>query len=189
MMGFLPPLVSFDSIEHAELNRCLTEWGHKMGPLNRPQFREGRAHGLFHDGALVAVVATEQMIASETCGLSRDDALELARVCAQRPDLNRVSVRLWREFVFPFVSRSWGTDWAISYQDAVLHGGDLYRFDGWVRLGFTRSGTDKRNISGLALGRKKVVWGWNANREVMARARAGESIINWPAWALERNAA
>ncbi len=186
MAGFLEPLVSFDAIDTDDLNRCLVDWQHKMGPLNRSQYREGRAHGLRHDGRLVAVVATEQMIAAETCGLSRDVAFELARVCAERPDLCRVAVRLWREFVFPAISASWNCPWAISYQDAVQHRGDLYRFDGWVRLGFTSSGTDRRAIGGIRHGRKKVVWGWTADAAAMSSRRANPP--KEPAWA-EKQAA
>jgi len=168
MGGFLAPIISFDAIDRAELNEALTAWGHKMGPLNRPSFRPGIAHGLRHDGVLVAVTATEQMIPAATAGLSRDEALELARVCAVRPDLCRVAVRLWREFVFPAVSRAWGTTWAISYQDAALHTGGLYRFDGWIPLGRSNSGPDRR---GLNPGRRKVIWGWHADPVVRAEAR------------------
>ena len=163
MSGFLSPLISFDAITRDELNACLIAWDHKMGPLNRPSFREGRAHGLRHDGVLVAVTATEQMIPAATAGLSRDDAFELARVCAARPDLCRVAVRLWREFVFPSISRSWGMPWAISYQDAALHSGGLYRFDGWERIGYSSSGTDTRGEGPARKGRRKVIWGWHSD--------------------------
>jgi antitoxin VapB len=171
-MNFLTPLIQFDEIGHDALNRCLEDWGHRMGPLNRPRFGHfGGAHGLEHDGKLVAVVATERMIAPKTCGLSREDAVELARVCAVRPGLCRVAVRLWREFVFPAMCAAAGAKWAISYQDATLHSGNLYRHDGWVRLGETRSGTDKRARNGVRSGRAKIVWGWTHDAELMAAAR------------------
>lgn len=171
-MRLLPPLIDFDAIEDDELNRCLIAWRHKMGPLHRPKFGHfGGAHGLRHHGELVAVVATARMIAEETCGLSREDAFELARVCAIRPGLCRVAVRLWREFVFPDMSAVARCRWAISYQDAALHSGHLYRMDGWVRLGATRSGTDKRGREGTRKGRAKVVWGWSADPSLMAEAR------------------
>jgi hypothetical protein len=44
---------------------------------------------------------------------------------------------------------------AISYQDAALHSGNLYRFDGWQRRAFSHSGTDTR--SGRP-GRDKWIW-------------------------------
>jgi len=149
-----------------------------MGPLHRPRYGDfGGAHGLRHDGHLVAVVATERMIAAETCGLTRDQAFELARVCAVRPGLCRVAVRLWREFVFPAMCDSErGRVWAISYQDAVIHSGALYRHDGWVRLGTTRSGTDKRGREGTRRGRSKVVWGWTGNAAAMAAARERDAV-------------
>lgn len=150
--SFLPPLVSFDSIDLDELNRCLVAWGHRMGPLNRPM-GVGPLHGLMHHGRTVAVAATAGLMAERCSGLGRDQAVELARVCAVRRDLCRVVLRLWREFVFPMLGR----EWAVSYQDTAHHSGNLYRFDGWQRLGTSHSGTDRR--SGRK-GRDKVIWGW-----------------------------
>jgi antitoxin VapB len=85
--------------------------------------------------------------------ITRQNSVELSRLCASRPGLCRVVLRLWREFVFPAL----GKQYAVSYQDADLHNGNTYRFDGWKRLGFSRSGTDKR--SG-AKGRRKWIWVW-----------------------------
>ena len=174
-MSLLPPLVSFDAIEVAQLNFYLEAWQHKMGPLNRPRFGTfGGAYALMSHGQPVAVVAHEKMIAAETCGLSREEAFELARVCAVRPHLCRVAVRLWREFVFPSAARVGGFTWAISYQDRVQHRGDLYRHDGWVRLGHTSSGTDQRGREGVRKGRRKTVWGWTGDPALLAAARQRE---------------
>ena len=96
--------------------------------------------------------------------MGREECCELSRLCCERPDLCRVVLRLWREFVFPAT----GKHWAISYQDAVAHTGNLYRFDGWVRLGKSRSGTDQR--SGRR-GRNKVIWGWTADLAVRKATR------------------
>jgi antitoxin VapB len=166
----IDPLVSFDSISMAELNRCLVAWQHKMGPWQRPNYGAQAFHGLRHDGVLVAVCAAAPMIRGETVGgLTRDDAFELGRVCAERRDLCRVALRLWREFVFPSMCRAHGWRWVISHQDAALHSGGLYRFDGWVALGTSRSGTDQR--SGRK-GRSKVVWGWSRDRAAMDERRS-----------------
>lgn len=163
-MTFLAPLVGFDFITRDELNDCLVRWGHRMGPLSRPQFgTRSSAHGLRHNGTLVAVVATEPLIATATCELSRSEAVELARVCADRPSLCRVAVRLWREFVLPAYATTYGLDWAISYQCNALHSGNLYRMDGWVPIGRTRSGTDTRAAGGTRKGRDKTVWAWHAD--------------------------
>jgi hypothetical protein len=168
-MMLVDPLVSFDAITIAELNRCLVSWEHKMGPWNRPDYGSARFHGLRHNGELLAVVACDRLIAETTAGLGRDVALELGRVCAARRDLNRVALRLWREFVFPAICQQTGQTWAVSYQDAVLHGGDLYRFDGWARIGESSSGTDQR--SGRK-GRRKVIWGWQLPTAVARQVAA-----------------
>lgn len=106
---------------------------------------------------MLAVVSADTLIRERVGGLTRHDAIELSRLCAVRPDLCRVALRLWRFFVFSAIAAARGCRWAVSYQDAVLHSGNLYRFDGWVTLGRSRSGTDSR--SGRR-GRRKVIWGW-----------------------------
>jgi hypothetical protein len=104
-----------------------------------------------------------------TAGFSRDEAVELGRVCAGRKWMNTVAVRLWREVVFPGLCRAYGFRWAISYQDRKLHTGGLYRWDGWVWLGQSSSGRDAR--SG-APGRQKNIWGWCADDEERQRIAA-----------------
>jgi hypothetical protein len=157
---FEHPLISFDAISRGDLNDCLIAWQYRMGPWERPNYRE-IFHGLRHDGQLVAVCAAGDLIRETCAGFTRDEAVELGRVCAARRDLCRVVLRLWREFVFPALCRAHGWSWVVSYQDAVMHRGDLYRFDGWVRAGESRSGTDAR--SGRK-GRSKVIWAWCADR-------------------------
>lgn len=49
----MTPLVHFAPIARSELNDRLLAWGHRMGPVRRPS--QGWSHGLFHEGALVAV--------------------------------------------------------------------------------------------------------------------------------------
>lgn len=163
----LSPIAHLDTIDSDALNRSLVAWGHKMGPLKRPG-QEPWFHGLRAHGELVAVVAASRLVNATAAGFNRDTALELSRVCAARQDLCRVVLRLWREFVFPDLCRAHGYEWAISYQDAALHSGDLYRFDGWVRVAFSHSGTDRR--SGRP-GRDKWVWGWHADPIIRAAAR------------------
>lgn len=138
-----------------------------MGPINRPNTGIGRYFGLHHAGRLIAVAAGDGLIAETCAGLDRSRAYELARVCAERPDLCRVVVRLWREFAFPAMAQVHGYEWAVSYQDAVLHTGGLYRHDGWVQLGASRSGTDRR--SGRT-GRSKIIWGWHPDELTRRRA-------------------
>lgn len=177
-MMFLAPMISFDAIDRAELNECLIAWGHKMGPWERPDYGAEAFHGLRHHDQLIAVTAAARLIPAATAGLTRADAFELGRVCAKRRDLNRATLRLWREFVFPAMCKAHGWRWAISYQDAALHSGDLYRFDGWVPLGCSHSGTDAR--SGRK-GRNKVIWGWTADaceREKMRLVKQSPSLTS-----------
>lgn len=166
-MLLLPPIAHLERISLDELNRALVSWGHKMGPLQRPNNREW-SWGLHHNGELVAVIAASDMIKEPSGGFRRTEAYELARVCAARRDLCRVAVRMFREFIHPSISETCGFGWVISYQDSVVHSGDLYRFDGWVPLLRSRSGNDAR--SGKK-GRNKIVWGWCADPAVRAAAR------------------
>lgn len=154
----LQPIATFDEIDIEDANRMLGKWGHKMGPINRPM-GFSIAHAMKHEGNPVAVTVTSDLIRENVAqrqDLTRDNTCELSRVCAARRDLCRVVLRLWREFVFPTL----GYQYAISYQDAVLHSGDLYRFDGWTCIvERAHSGVDAR--SGR-VGRTKKVWLWTA---------------------------
>ncbi len=149
--------VTFEPIDLAAANGCLTAWGHKMGPLLRGK-EAGTHYALMHEGRPVAVAMTSGLIREYVGGglghLTRDNCCELSRLCAERAGLCRVALRLWREFVFPAIGR----EFAISYQDADLHNGNTYRFDGWKREAYSRSGTDTR--SGRK-GRNKWIWVWS----------------------------
>jgi len=148
--------IGFEPVDLRKANECLVKWGHKMGALNRGN-QGAVCHALIHDGRAVAVTTASTLIMPVVGGgcnwMTRDNTLELSRLCAVRGGLCRVALRLWREFVFPAM----GYDFAVSYQDADLHNGNTYRFDGWERVGRARSGTDTR--SGRP-GRNKWVWAW-----------------------------
>lgn len=150
------PIASFDEISLPVANSLLESWGHRMGPLERGN-QSGVHYALFHSGEPVALAMTSTLIRECVGGglkhLTRDNTCELSRLCAIRPHLCRVALRLWREFVFP----STGYEFAISYQDADIHNGNTYRFDGWKREAFSHSGTDTR--SGRK-GRNKWIWVW-----------------------------
>lgn len=162
------PTVTFESICRDTLNERLVAWEHRMGPCDRP-IGLSLSHGLRHEGRLVAVVATDSLVRESCAGLSREEALELSRLCAERQDLCRVALRLWREFVFrPLTGTRPNLAWAISYQDEALHTGATYRNDGWVKLGRSSSGTDAR--SGRR-GRRKTIWGWTYDAGLRNAAR------------------
>jgi antitoxin VapB len=148
-------MVAYDPIPLDAANDLLQQWQHKMGPCVRGNGRNW-SHALIHERIPVAVTITSALI-RETVGgasfLNRENCIELSRLCASRPNLCRVALRLWREFVFPHL----GYKYAISYQDADLHNGNTYRFDGWKRIARSRSGTDSRSGK---VGRDKWVWLW-----------------------------
>lgn len=152
----LLPMVAFDAISLPTANACLRHWGHRMGPLMRGN-QGAWCHGLIHDGHIIAITTASYLIAPVVGGgmkhLTRENTVELSRLCAERTGLCRVAIRLWREFVFP----SLPFRFAVSYQDADLHNGHTYRFDGWQRVARARSGPDTR--TGRP-GRDKWVWMW-----------------------------
>jgi len=156
MNALVPPIARLEAIDLDTLNECLEAWGHKMGPWRRPTFR-GWFHALYHHDEPIAVTAAGDLIRERCGGFTRDQAIELARLCSRQPYTNRVMLRLWRELIFPDLCRAHGWEWVISYQDAVIHTGNLYRHDGWVRVAKSRSGTDQRS---RRKGRNKVIWGW-----------------------------
>lgn len=158
----LLPLLWFDRIDLDLANELLIRWGHKMGPLERPEFAAHLPHALVHESEPVAVTIAATLVRHTIEGLpsdryNRTNTLELARLCACRPGLCRIALRMWREFVFQPM-RAIGWDHALSSQDADLHTGDTYRFDGWQRAAYAPShGTDQR--SGR-VGRNKFHWIW-----------------------------
>lgn len=159
-----PALVSLEPAPLPEARRLLRQWAHRHGPLRRPTRTD--AHVLRAHGAPVAVVMSEIVHPPVAGALYREDAIELARLACADPSWSRVALRLWREAVFPMYRRPW----AVSYQDTTIHRGDLYRFDGWVRLARrTRPGRDRR--SGRPPGDAKAIWGWSPDPQ--ARARLG----------------
>jgi hypothetical protein len=158
----IDPLASFDLIDREEANECLERWGHKMGPLNRPLFRAPIDYGLRQKGELLAVACSDTLI-RPTCDFTRHDAFELSRLCAAAPRLNRLMLRLWTEIGYPEIVRTWGTRWAISYQDATQHTGNLYRFDGWARLRYTTGGADPRALETTKSARRRWIWAWHSS--------------------------
>lgn len=151
------PVAAFDSIPLAQANDLLTAWGHRMGPLLRGNSGSLHCHALFAHGEPVGLACTSSLIREHVGGglshMTRANTVELSRLCAANPWACRVVLRLWRELVFPGL----GVQAAISYQDAVLHTGNVYRFDGWKREAFSRSGTDQRTGR---KGRNKYIWVW-----------------------------
>lgn len=178
MLSLLPPTVAFDTVDLDDLNRCLIAWGHKMGPWTRPDYGDQWLHGLRHDGRLVAVTASCGLMTPRcAAGLSRAEAFELGRVCAIAPDWCRVAVRLWRLTVYPALCVARGYQWAVSYQDAMLHSGNLYRHDGWARIAFARGSSSTDQRTGRK-GRDKWIWGWHQDPASRRAAELPQATID-----------
>lgn len=179
---FPDPLISFDRIDRAEMNELLVAWDHQMGPINRPEYTPPIDFALREHGRPIAVIAADTLV-RETCDFTRQDAFELSRLCSAptRPGISSMAMRMWRTFAYPLIARAWGTPWVISYQDAVRHTGNLYRYDGWMIAGYSVSGTDQRALPGTAKVRRKKIWSWNADAEAMNARR--ELQLETPRWA------
>jgi hypothetical protein len=166
----LLPLLWFDRTDLEQANDLLSRWNHRMGPIRRPMASEV-CHILVHEERPVAVTVASTLIRERVGGglhhLTRENTVELSRLCAERSGLCRVALRMWREFVFPTL----GFPCAISYQDADLHNGATYRFDGWRRVGYSHSGDAGRTSSFYLTappedrrkGRNKWIWLWPAS--------------------------
>lgn len=150
--------VVWRNIDREDANRALVAWSHKMGEMRRVDYGQEACHGLIHDGRLVAITTTSGLVRESVGGASwatRETAVELSRLCAERTSLCRVALRLWREFTFPLFNRRW----AVSYQDANLHTGNTYRFDGWHRVAYSAGASSVDQRTGRQ-GRDKFVWVW-----------------------------
>jgi len=164
-------ICTFEQVDLSEANKYLKKWNHKMGVLKRGN-QSAICHILFNEGRPVGVTTASHLIRANVGGglkmLTRENTVELSRLCASKKNICRVALRMWREFVYP----SLGFDFAVSYQDAILHNGNTYKFDGWKKLGFSHSGTDKRTGR---KGRDKWIWVWNRNHNKLEQL---ESLWN-----------
>lgn len=127
--------VFFEKITKGQANDLITEWGHPLGPYNRPFGYQ--AWGLAIDGEAVAVAVSGSTVGATSAGFQRRQVVDLARI-ARNPDhpgILRVMLRLWRDYFGP----RWD-DWDAPVHAAVSYAlpgkeGNLYRFDGWKLYG------------------------------------------------------
>lgn len=157
------PIVGIHPIDMWNANRLLVEWGHKLGPCERP-FRQ-EAYALEVDARPVAVAVSASIVNGPVAGYDRQQVVELARLGASERWANRVMLRLWRECCAPRWA-CWPVLAAVSYSVNAMHSGDLYRFDGWEKVrddaGGSRGGgtwTRKRDANEPVVG-KKSLWVW-----------------------------
>jgi len=156
------PIAGVYPIEVDEANARLVGWEHKLGPCNRP-FRQ-EAYGLEVGGDLVAVAISASIVNGPVAGYQRGQVVELARLGAANRWANRVMLRLWRETCAQLWD-CWPVEAAVSYSHNALHGGDLYRFDGWERVrtdaGSSGGGLwSRKREQGDAVYGKKTLWVW-----------------------------
>jgi hypothetical protein len=88
-------------------------------------------------------------------------------------DLTRVALRLWRKTAAA-CWHYWRVRAYVSYADAALHSGQIYRNDGWVRVADVRGGTGGGNWTRGKKYRAKSVWAWPLNsgeREALRQAK------------------
>lgn len=158
------PICILKKVPLKEANFYLEKWQHKMGPLARGK-QGAVCHMLYFRDEPMAVTTASNLISSNIAGqprLTRENTIELSRLCACRANICRVALRMWREFIFPEL----GYSVAISYQDKNLHTGNIYRFDGWKKIGYSHSGKDTRTGR---LGRDKYIWAWPTNYNEITR--------------------
>lgn len=157
------PLAGLVPVSMAEANALLREWGHYLGPVERPFRSEGWA--LDVDGSPVAIAVSASIVSSTVAGLRCQEVVELARLCSRERWATRIMLRLWREVCAPRYA-CWTPAAAIAYSQSSRHEGDLYRFDGWkvVKDDAGSSGggawSRKRFATDAVHGRKKRCWIW-----------------------------
>ena len=156
------PIVGLMPMSLEDANALLVEWGHQLGPCERP-FRS-EAFGLELDGRVISVAISASTVGSPVAGYRRQEVVELARQASDPAYrwATRVMIRLWREACAPRWE-CWPVKAAVSYSKNALHAGDIYRFDGWRKVredaGGTGGGTwsTKREAGDRLLG-SKTLW-------------------------------
>ncbi len=154
-----------------EANALLTEWGHYLGPVNRP-CRQG-AYALYVGDQPVSVAVSASTVSPRVEQYRRAEVVELARLCTKpdEPWASRVMLPLWRELCAPRFC-GWEVRAAVAYSSNRRHNGDMYRFDGLSRCGGERGTTRAggnwgRHITADHPGAgPKTLWIWEYGQEM-----------------------
>lgn len=152
------PLASFDVIDERRADAALVEWGHYLGECERPYGVQ--SFGLEIAGELVSVAVSASTAGVTAGGWPRRKVVELARL-ATKPGhqwATRVTLRLWRELAPACWAKYWPVDALVSYSDTTRHKGDIYRFDGWVKVAEVRGSTGGGTYSTVKKATPKAVW-------------------------------
>ncbi len=155
------PLVAFEITADCEVDQLLVDWGHWLGGCNRPFGRQ--SFRLVVGGRGIVAVAVSASTVNKTCGgFDRKDVIELARLCSKPSEewATRVMLRLWRE-VAPKVWPYWVARALVSYSNSVRHTGNIYRFDGWRKVGEVPGGVAGGNWTRGKRYDPKAVWVWD----------------------------
>jgi hypothetical protein len=161
-------VASFVPIAMDEANALLVDFGHYLGPCNRPFRSEGWALDIL--GEPVAVAVTSSTVSETAAGYPRAELVELSRLAARERWATRVMLRLWRE-VAARRYLSWTPSAAVAYSQNDRHEGRIYRFDGWEKI-TERAGTSggggawtrPRYATDAAHG-SKTLWIWRYTKD------------------------
>ncbi len=152
---------ALEEVSLATANSLLERWGHYLGACERPF--GSSSHVLLVGGEPVSVAVAASTVSATAGGYSRQQLVELARLCSA-PGASwatRVMLRLWREVCAPAWPH-WPAAAAVAYSQSDRHEGRIYRFDGWQLVnenaGSLGGGTwsTGRDAGHAARGRKRL---------------------------------
>jgi hypothetical protein len=178
--GQLVNIIRYNRIDDELADRMLVAWGHWLKGCSRPFGRV--SSGLFLYDELVAVAVSASTVNASCGGYPRQRCVELARLCAhpQHRDLTRVALRCWRVTAaseWPY----WLADVLVSYQNAIRHTGDIYRFDGWIKVADTKGSTGGGTWSRpRKSGEPKAVWAYPLAAAERERLRDAVAVPSQP---------
>jgi hypothetical protein len=150
------------AISETEADALLTEWGHYLGPCDRPFRNEAWALDVM--GEPVSVAVTSSIVSTTVAGYPRKQVVELSRLASLERWATRVTLRLWREVAAPRYL-PWTPTAAVAYSKNDRHEGRIYRFDGWDKItdtaGSNGGGTwTKPRTAGDQAAGQKTLWLW-----------------------------
>lgn len=157
------PLAAFDVMDDVEANAALETWGHYLGENNRPFGRQ--SFGLYLGPELISVAVSASTVSATCAGFSRFEVVELARLVTKPGEkaFTRVSLRLWRQLAPAAWVKKYHKKWpvvhaVVSYSNETRHKGDIYRFDGWEKVGVMRGSMGGGTYTSKQPREDKALW-------------------------------